>query len=156
MYELMFMSTILVKEVDFKRNWYVIDATDMILGRVSVVIADLLRGRGKRFFAPHIDCGDYVIVINADKVKMTGGKEYKKYIFRHTGYPGGIKQTTPLEILGGKNPVNLMRRSIKGMIPRNKLGRDIYRKLFIYTGQDHPHEAQKPIVFENFIKKDSI
>lgn len=126
----------------------VIDAEDIVLGRLAVVIANRIRGKHKPMFTPHMDTGDHVVVINADKVKLTGRKEDGKIYYRHTGYPGGIKARTAAQIRAGKRPDLLIRKAVQRMVPRGPLGREQLRKLHVYTGAEHPHEAQKPDVLD--------
>jgi len=132
------------KPSEIKRQWFIIDAQDLVLGRLSVIIANTLRGKNKPMFTPHMDCGDYVIVINADKVHLTGKKLKNKIHYWHTGYPGGLKQRTAGQILEGKFPERLLRSSVERMISRNPLGRKVLKKLYIYNGSEHPHTAQQP------------
>jgi large subunit ribosomal protein L13 len=127
------------------KDWVVIDAEAAVLGRMASKAAMILRGKNKPSYTPHVDCGDNVIIINADKVKLTGKKMTDKKYVRYTGYPGGQRFTTPKEVLN-KHPERLVEMAIRGMLPKNKLGAAIYRNLFIYTGPEHPHEAQKPKV----------
>lgn len=142
------MKTFSASPKDVERKWYVVDATDLVLGRMAVIVADYLRGKHKPIFTPNQDCGDYVIVINADKVYMTGNKyEYKKYI-HHTNFPGGLKEKTAKDIMTGKNPEKIVEQAIKKMITRNPLGRKVVKKLFVYAGSEHPHSAQKPEVLD--------
>ena len=136
------------KKGEIEIKWYIIDATDLILGRMAVVIADYLRGKHKPIFTPNQDCGDYVIVINADKIHMTGNKyEYKKYI-HHTDFPGGLKETTARKIMEGKFPERIVEQAVQKMITRNPLGRKVMQKLFVYSGSVNPHSAQKPEVLD--------
>ena len=130
-----------------KRNWYVIDATDIPLGRVASKAAHILRGKHKATYTPHIDCGDNVIIINCEKVKLTGNKEEKKMYYDHSMYPGGLRERTA-KVMREKYPVEMVERAVKGMLPHNRLGRQMYRKLFVYAGSEHPHTAQKPEVME--------
>ena len=132
-----------VKAKDIQRKWYVVDATDKVLGRLASEVAAILRGKNKPIFTPNLDTGDYVIVINADKVRVTGDKNKKKIYKRHTGYPGGLRTTTFEELLERK-PERAIELAVKGMLPKNRLGRDMYRKLRVYAGEDHGHEAQQP------------
>jgi len=125
------------------KKWVVIDANEAILGRLATGAAFLLRGKHKTDFTPHVDCGDNVIVINAEKVQLTGNKWSDKEYIRHTGYPGG-QRTITAEQLMAKNPIAMVEKAVKGMLPKNRLGRDLYRNLFVYAGGEHPHEAQKP------------
>jgi large subunit ribosomal protein L13 len=135
------------KPGDIERQWHVIDATDVVLGRLATHAATLLRGKHKPIFAPHADTGDYVIIINADKVGLTGNKRQDKVAYRHSGYPGGLKQVGYQELLS-KRPARAVERAIKGMIPHNKLGRKVIKKLKVYAGPNHPHAAQQPVPFE--------
>ena len=137
------MRTYTPKPADVQRQWYVIDATDVVLGRLASHVATLLRGKHKPIFAPHIDTGDFVIVVNAEKVSVTGKKREEKRYYRHSGYPGGLRSRT-LEELLARRPEEVIRRAVKGMLPRNRLGRAQLRKLKVYAGPDHPHAAQKP------------
>ncbi|MFW5731459.1 MAG: 50S ribosomal protein L13 [Desulfonatronovibrionaceae bacterium] len=139
------MKTYSPSHKDAQRNWQVIDAEDKILGRMATEIATKLRGKDKPEFAPHLDMGDFVIVVNADKIRVTGNKLSQKKYYRHTGYPGGIREIT-LQKLLEKKPEEAIRKSVQGMLPKNKLGRSLLKKLKIYTGPDHPHQAQKPVV----------
>jgi large subunit ribosomal protein L13 len=140
------MKTGFVKKENVERKWYVIDAKDQILGRLAAEIARRLRGKHKPTYTPHIDTGDYIIVVNADKIRLTGNKLEKKIYYRHTGYPGGLKSITAGKLLQRK-PERVLEHAVKGMLPKNKLGRRMYKKMKIYAGPDHPHEAQKPEVF---------
>ncbi|MEM7617190.1 MAG: 50S ribosomal protein L13 [Pseudomonadota bacterium] len=144
----MIQTTYSAKPSDIKRNWYVIDAEDLVLGRLSAKVSMLLRGKHKPYYSTNLDCGDYVIIINADKVALTGKKKQNKVYYRHTGYPGGLKQTTPGKILTGKVPTNVVRKAIERMISRNPLGRQQMTKLKIYSGAEHPHKAQNPIAID--------
>jgi large subunit ribosomal protein L13 len=142
------MKTFSASPKDIERKWYVIDATNLVLGRLSVVVADYLRGKHKSIFTPNQDCGDYVIIINADKVYLTGDKEETKKYIHHTDFPGGLKETTAKKIRSGKNPTRILEYAIQGMITRNPLGRKVLKKLFIYAGPLHCHDAQKPEVLD--------
>ncbi|HEU4342995.1 MAG TPA: 50S ribosomal protein L13 [Candidatus Binatia bacterium] len=126
-----------------QRQWYIVDARGKILGRMASEIAKILRGKNKPIFTPNADTGDFVIVVNARDVKLTGKKPDKKIYFRHTDYPGGIRETTAAKMLA-KKPENLVRLAVKGMLPRNRLSRKLVTKLKVYAGAEHPHEAQKP------------
>jgi large subunit ribosomal protein L13 len=141
------MKTFSAKPADIKREWFIIDASDQILGNVAVKAASLLRGKDKPTFTPHVDTGDFVVVINADKVKLSGRKEQQKIYHRYSGYVGGHHQDTP-ETLREKAPERLVEFAVKGMIPRNKLGRQIIKKLKIYAGSEHIHDAQNPTQIE--------
>ena len=125
------------------KKWFIVDAEGLILGRMASEVAKVLRGKYKTNFTPHADCGDYVVIINASKVIMTGKKMEKREIFSHTGYPGGQKRTTPSEMIA-KDGTSVVRHAIKGMLPKNKLGAAILRNCYIYAGPDHKQEAQKP------------
>jgi large subunit ribosomal protein L13 len=135
------------KPGDIERRWHVIDATDVVLGRLASHAATLLRGKHKPIFAPHADTGDYVIIVNADKVGLTGNKRQDKVAYRHSGYPGGLKQVGYEELLS-KRPAKAVQQAVKGMLPHNKLGRKVIKKLKVYAGPDHPHAAQQPVPFE--------
>lgn len=125
------------------KEWVVIDATDLALGRLASRVALILRGKNKPYFTPHIDCGDNVIILNADKVKLTGKKMTDRVYVRYTGHPGGQRFSTPKEILA-KKPTELVRMAVKGMLPKNRLGSKLLNNLYLYQGSEHPHEAQKP------------
>ena len=125
-------------------NWYVVDATDQVLGRMATRIATLLRGKHRPLFTPHVDTGDFVIVVNAEKVKLTGRKREQKIYYRHTGYTGNLKSRTADEILSGPYADRVVSHAVRGMLPKNALGRQIFKKLKVYVGPDHPHAAQKP------------
>jgi len=135
--------TISANKTDIQKEWYIVDATDQILGRLASNIAIVLRGKNKANFTPHVDCGDNVIVINAEKIRLTGKKWTNKLYIRHTGYPGGQKFSTPSELLA-KNPAKIIEKAIKGMLPKSRLGNLIFKNLYVYAGSDHPHQAQKP------------
>lgn len=132
---------------EIERKWFVVDAEDKILGRLASEIALRLRGKHKPNFSPHMDVGDFIVVVNADKVKLTGNKLDDKLYYRHSGYMGGIKQMTAKEVLA-KKPTELVRMAVKGMLSKNSLGRKQLKKLKIYTGSEHPHEAQQPETLE--------
>jgi large subunit ribosomal protein L13 len=131
-----------------ERNWLLVDAADETLGRLATQIADVLRGKRKPEYTPHIDTGDFVIVVNAEKIRVTGNKLQAKQYYRHSGYPGGLRTRTLQEMLD-RRPEEVIRLAVKGMLPRNRLGRAQLRKLKVYAGPDHPHEAQQPKPFEN-------
>lgn len=141
------MSTFMAKKETVKRNWYVIDATDQVVGRLAVAIANLLRGKHKPEYTPHIDTGDFVIVINADKVKFTGNKWESQTYSHYTRYPGGLKVVGAKEMLA-KNPEAILELAVKRMVPRNRLGRQQMTKLKIYAGPKHEHQAQQPVEFK--------
>ena len=137
------MKTFMASPAPIDRKWYVVDATGMTLGRLASEVASVLRGKNKPIFTPHIDTGDYVIVINAEKVAVTGKKLDQKIYYKHSDYVGGMKETTLREKLA-KKPEEVIEHAVKGMLPKGPLGRDMYRKLFVYAGPEHKHEAQKP------------
>lgn len=141
------MRTYSPKPGDIERQWRVIDAADVVLGRLATEAATLLRGKHKPIFAPHMDTGDFVIIVNADKIALTGNKRQTKFAYRHSGYPGGLKQVAYEELLR-KRPEQAVRLAVKGMLPHNKLGRKVIRKLKVYAGPEHPHAAQKPVPHE--------
>lgn len=142
------MNTYATKASDIERKWYVVDAEGVVLGRLSAEVSKLLRGKHKPSYSPNLDCGDYVIVINADKVKLTGKKLTDKKYFKHTGWIGGIKETTPAKILAGRFPERVIIKAVERMITRNPLGRQQMTKLKVYAGSEHPHTAQNPEVFD--------
>jgi large subunit ribosomal protein L13 len=135
------------KPGDVQRQWHVIDATDVVLGRLASQVAILLRGKHKPIFAPHVDTGDFVIVVNADKVALTGHKREQKMAYRHSGYPGGLRATRYSELLT-RRPDRAVEKAVRGMLPKNRLGRAMIKKLKVYAGPNHPHQAQKPVQYE--------
>lgn len=137
-------NTYMQKKETVERNWYVVDASGLTLGRLATQVAHVLRGKNKPTFTPHIDCGDYVIVINADKVNLTGNKLDQKVYYDHSGYTGGLRERTA-RVMKENYPVEMVERAIKGMLPKGRLGRQMYRKLFVYAGEEHPHAAQQPV-----------
>lgn len=145
------MQTYSMKASEVQKNWYLIDATDLVLGRLSTVITKYLRGKHKPTYTPHMDCGDNIIVINADKIHLTGRKldqkHGKKYQW-HTGYMGGLKETSAIKIMNSKFPERILKMSVKRMLGKNKLGRVHMSNLYIYSGQEHKHEAQKPVMLD--------
>jgi large subunit ribosomal protein L13 len=141
------MRTYTPKAGDVTREWHVIDATDVVLGRLASQAATLLRGKHKPTFAPHVDGGDFVIIINADKVALTGSKKTQKMDYRHSGYPGGLRATSYTELLE-TNPRRAVEKAVKGMLPHNKLGRQVIKKLKVYAGPDHPHIAQQATPYD--------
>ena len=141
------MRTYSPKPGDISRQWHVIDAEDIVLGRLAVQIANLLRGKHKPTFAPHMDMGDFVIVVNAEKVALTGDKKTSKLAYRHSGFPGGLT-ATPIGDQLDKDARKVIERAVWGMLPKNKLGRQIIKKLKVYSGPNHPHSAQKAVPFE--------
>ena len=137
------MKTFMEKKETVNRKWYVIDAENLPLGRVATEAAKLLRGKHKVTFTPHVDCGDYVIIINADKVKLTGNKLEQKMYYNHSGFPGGLRERNAKTMIENY-PVEMVERAVKGMLPHNRLGRATGKKLFVYAGSEHKHSAQKP------------
>jgi large subunit ribosomal protein L13 len=137
------MKTISANEGTVRRNWYVVDATDKTLGRLSTQIANRIRGKHKAEYTPHVDTGDYIVVVNAEKIKVTGKKLDDKHYYRHTGYPGGIKSVT-LGKMMQDTPTRAIEQAVKGMMPKNKLSRMMLAKLKVYAGSEHPHTAQQP------------
>ena len=137
------MKTFMASPATIDRKWYVVDATDKTLGRLASEVAKVLRGKNKAIFTPHIDTGDYVIVVNAEKIKVTGKKLDQKVYYHHSDYVGGMKETTLKEMLA-KKPEKVIELAVKGMLPKGPLGREMYKKLFVYAGPEHKHEAQKP------------
>jgi large subunit ribosomal protein L13 len=141
------VSTYSPKPGDITHAWHVIDATDVVLGRLAAQAATLLRGKHKPMYAPHVDTGDFVVIVNAEKVAVTGNKRADKFVYRHSGYPGGLRQRSVGEMLE-KQPDRLVEKAIKGMLPKNRLGRAMGKKLKVYAGPEHPHAAQKPTPYE--------
>ena len=137
------MKTYVATPADRERNWLVVDAAGKTLGRLATQIADLLRGKGKPTYTPHVDVGDFVVVVNAEKIRVTGNKLAAKRYYRHSGYPGGLRSRTLAEMLE-RRPEEVIRKAVRGMLPRNRLGRKQLTKLKVYAGPDHPHAAQKP------------
>lgn len=140
------MKSYIAKAGDIQHNWYVIDAEGKTLGKLAAETAMILRGKKKPTYTPHMDCGDYVVVINAEKICVTGKKESDKIYKRHTGYPGGLREVTLAE-MRAKKPEEIIRHAVKGMMPKGKLGRAMFKKLKVYAGPEHPHAAQKPEVW---------
>jgi large subunit ribosomal protein L13 len=137
------MKTEVAKAENVKRDWYVVDAQDVVLGRLATQIANVLRGKNKAIFTPSVDTGDFVIVVNAEKIALTGRKLDDKIYYHHTGFPGGLKEITAGKLLE-KKPEDLIRKAVKGMLPKNKLARHMLKKLKVYAGDSHPHDAQQP------------
>ena len=135
------------KQGDVQRKWWVVDAEGIVLGRLASAIAARLRGKHNPLFTPHVDCGDFIVVVNADKIVLTGRKLQQKMYYRHSGYIGGLTTTTAKDIMEDR-PEDLIRFAVKGMLPKNKLGRKLFKKLKVYSGNQHPHEAQQPEVLE--------
>lgn len=140
------------KTTDITRNWWVVDATDLPLGRMASEVAQILRGKNKPMYAPHLDMGDFVVVVNAEKVAVTSDKSQSKIYYRHSGYPGGIRAET-FERLRDRRPEAIIERAVNGMLPKNKLGRQMVKKLKVYAGSEHDHSAQKPQTLELKIRK---
>jgi len=141
------MKTYQAKKDEIEHQWYLVNAEGKVLGRLSTELAKILKGKNKPTYTPHLDTGDFVIVVNAGKVTLTGKKMKDKIYYHHTGYPGGIKEMTAEKLLS-KKPTEMIRTAVKGMLPKNSLGRQMLRKLKIYAGPNHPHEAQKPMPLE--------
>jgi len=137
------VKTFSAKSYEVEREWFVVDAEGQTLGRLATFVATLLRGKHKPVYTPHVDCGDYVIVVNADKINVTGKKLDQKIYYRHSGYPGGLKEETAVKVRA-KRPIRLVEEAVSGMLPKTKLGKQMYRKLKVYAGDKHPHQAQKP------------
>jgi large subunit ribosomal protein L13 len=139
--------TYVTKKEDVQREWYVVDAAGQTLGRLAAQVAHVLRGKHKPIYSPSVDAGDYVIVVNAEKIHVTGRKLDQKVYYRHSGYPGGLKEITLRELLQ-KHPARAIERAVQGMLPKNRLGRQMFKKLKVYAGSDHPHGAQQPKPFD--------
>lgn len=139
--------TISAKKESVEKNWWIVDADSRVLGRVASEVAKIIRGKHKPSFTPHIDCGDNVIVINAEKIRMTGDKMNSKEYISHSGYPGGQKRLSPKQVMA-KKPERIFEYAVKGMLPKNRLGRQLFKNLHVYAGEQHPHEAQNPKVLE--------
>ena len=137
-------NTYMQKKEEVVRNWYVVDAEGLTLGRLATKVATVLRGKHKVTYTPRVDCGDFVIVVNADKVVLTGDKLDKKVYYDHSGYTGGLRERTA-RVMKEKYPVEMVERAVKGMLPNGRLGRQMYKKLFVYAGETHPHAAQQPV-----------
>lgn len=137
------MSTFTAKKDEVEKKWVLVDAKDKVLGRLAADVASILRGKTKPTYTPHTDVGDFVVVINADQVRLTGRKLEQKTYYRHSGYVGGIKSRTARQVME-KNPEEIIRHAVKGMLPKNSLGRSMFKKLKVYAGEAHPHEAQQP------------
>jgi large subunit ribosomal protein L13 len=137
------MRTLVPKQDQIKQDWYVVDATDQVLGRLASQVAAVLRGKNKPYYTPHLDTGDFVVIINADKVRLTGNKELQKVYQRYSGFPGGQKEISYKRMMATK-PEQIIEHAVKGMLPKNTLGRQIFSKLKVYAGPEHPHQAQQP------------
>jgi large subunit ribosomal protein L13 len=144
---LMTVRTFSPKAADIQRQWHVIDASDVVLGRLASQVAVLLRGKHKPIFAPHVDTGDFVIIVNAAKVALSGNKLRDKMAYRHSGYPGGLRAMSYAELMA-RSPERAVEKAVRGMLPKNTLGRQMLRKLKVYAGPEHPHQAQRPVPFE--------
>lgn len=142
------MKTYSATPKDIEKSWILIDADGLVLGRLAAIIATRLRGKHKPSYTPHMDCGDHVIVVNAEKVRLTGRKLDNKRYYHHTGYPGGIKETSPARVLGGRYPERVIQKAVERMVPRGPLGRKVMTHLRIYAGPQHPHEAQQPQILD--------
>ena len=140
------MRTFSPKPSDVQRQWHLIDATDVVLGRLAAQTATLLRGKHKPIYAPHVDTGDFVVIVNAGKVALTGAKRDNKIEYRHSGFPGGLRATSYDELLA-KNPRRVVEKAVKGMLPHNTMGRKMLSKLKVYAGPEHPHQAQQPVPY---------
>ncbi|WP_394270833.1 50S ribosomal protein L13 [Qipengyuania sp.] len=133
-----------IKPAEVEKKWHIIDAENLVVGRLAAIVANILRGKHKPSFTPHVDCGDHVIIINAEKVRFTGKKMDDKVYYKHTGHPGGIKETTPTKVLEGRFPERVLEKAVQRMIPRGPLGRAQMKALHIYAGTAHPHDGQQP------------
>ena len=142
------MKTYTAKPKDIEKEWILIDAEDLVLGRLASIVASRLRGKHKPTFTPHMDCGDNVIIINAEKIKLTGNKAKNDLFYWHTGYPGGIKSRSKGQILEGPHPERVVQKAVERMLPRGPLGRTVFKNLRVYAGSEHPHEAQNPTVLD--------
>ncbi len=135
------------KKEEVVRNWYVIDAEGISLGRLAAKAANVLQGKHKPTYTPHVDCGDYIVIVNAEKVNLTGNKLNDKIYYNHSGYTGGLRERTAREMIENY-PTEMVERAVKGMLPKTRLGRQMYKKLFVYAGSEHPHAAQQPVAME--------
>ncbi|WP_298365884.1 50S ribosomal protein L13 [Azospirillum sp.] len=142
------MKTFNLKPTEIEKKWYVVDADGLVLGRLASILANILRGKNKPTYTPHMDCGDHIVVINAEKVKLTGNKRNADIFYWHTGYPGGIKGRSKGQILDGKYPERVVEKAVERMVPRGPLGRKQMTHLKVYKGATHPHEAQQPVVLD--------
>jgi large subunit ribosomal protein L13 len=140
------LATQSAKAAEVERRWYVVDATDQVLGRLATRLVSVLRGKHKPIYTPHADTGDFIVVVNAERVRLTGNKREAKTYLRHTGWPGGLKSTTAAKLLDGAHPERVLESAVRGMLPKNHLGRQMFSKLKVYAGAEHPHAAQKPEV----------
>jgi large subunit ribosomal protein L13 len=142
------MKTFSATPGDIERGWCVIDAEGLVLGRLAAIVATRLRGKHKAIFTPHMDCGDHVVIVNAEKVALTGNKRHQKMYYRHTGYPGGIKETVADKVLNSAHPERVIEAAVKRMIPKGPLGRAVLRKLHVYKGAEHPHQGAQPVALD--------
>jgi large subunit ribosomal protein L13 len=140
------LATQSAKPAEIEHRWYVVDATDQVLGRLATRLASVLRGKHKPIYTPHVDTGDFIVVVNAERVRLTGNKREAKTYYRHTGWPGGLKSTTAAKVLDGAHPERVIESAVRGMLPKNHLGRQMFSKLKVYAGAEHPHAAQRPEV----------
>jgi large subunit ribosomal protein L13 len=138
------MKTYTARPSEIQRGWYVIDADGLVLGRLASLVANRLRGKHKPTFTPHMDCGDHIVIVNAEKIVLTGGKAQKKFYYYHTGYPGGIKERRADKVLEGRFPERVIEAAVRRMVPSGPLGRDVLRKLHVYKGPEHPHAGTQP------------
>lgn len=136
--------TISANKATVNKEWVLVDAQDLVLGRICSEVAKLIRGKHKTNFTPHVDCGDNVVVINSDKIRLTGKKWDDKEYVRHSGYPGGQKKTTPRQLMAKSSSTKIIEKAVRGMLPKNRLGRALFNNLYVYEGTEHPHEAQQP------------
>jgi large subunit ribosomal protein L13 len=139
------MKTFSATPGDIERGWCVIDADGLVLGRLASIVANRLRGKHKPMFTPHMDCGDHVVIVNAEKIALTGNKRHQKVYYRHTGYPGGMKETLADKVLKGAHPERVIEAAVRRMVPKGPLGRAVLRKLHIYKGSEHPHQGAQPV-----------
>ena len=137
-----------IKPAEVEKNWHLIDADGLVVGRLATIFANILRGKHKPSFTPHVDCGDHVVIVNADKVKFTGKKLTDKRYYKHTGHPGGIKETSPAKVLEGRFPERVLEKAVERMIPRGPLGRAQMRALHLYAGSEHPHAGTQPVALD--------
>jgi len=137
-----------IKPAEVEKKWHIVDAEGLVVGRLATILANILRGKHKPSFTPHVDCGDHVIVLNADKVRFTGGKAAKKKYYKHTGHPGGIKEITAQKVLDGRFPERVLEKAVERMIPTGPLGRQQMKNLHLYNGTEHPHDGQQPEVLD--------
>ena len=142
------MKTYTARPSEIERGWFLVDADGLVLGRLATILANRLRGKHKATFTPHMDCGDHIVVVNAEKVVLTGKKRTQKVYYHHTGYPGGIKERRADKVLDGRFPERVIEKAVERMVPRGPLGRDVLRKLHVYKGAEHPHQGQQPVALD--------